>query len=399
MNSSWLSLTRENGHTLVDHDRLEHLASTLPNPETQYPILISFIGSRSSRNAVPQLLPGVRMRKGGLNDCATVEVDENTRRSRYPRFVAELNAHSSIPHTTEQHQRAEKQDISSFSGKDNSPRFLLPFSDIVCIFADKFSGFNEVVNPFEAWAPVSTQHRAQNPIRSEIVIVTCGEYFGQGPTYDALALDNLRERSSGAYNSIAIVPVYTYRIEKQKKPLVQLTETVRRRRENEGFLFSAKHLAPFFRMSVAHKAANIRQPFDFLFASGRDNEASQQQSIHVRSFMQKGVDSGTVMEDLSAFVAMVLVVDAYPPRMHGMYTLHKTGSPLTNRGFPPEPVFRNLYQQSCLLALRALDVLSGTENNWVRFIGQKMEEIVAKMKTQKQTANDLFGPYIANLSI
>jgi len=101
-----------------------------------------------------------------------------------------------------------------------------------------------------------------------------------------------------------------------KELLRRELEEMRRIRQNLGCLFSATHLSHFFRMAVAHTAASLNQPFDFVLASRRGNEVQPDFEHHLTRFLELGLKHKASQDALITFVASSILLDAYSPKMH-----------------------------------------------------------------------------------
>ena len=75
-------------------------------------------------------------------------------------------------------------------------------------------------------------------------------------------------------------------------------------------------------MAVAHTAVSINQPFDFVLASRRGNEVQPDFVHHLSRFLQVGESHQIPRDALMAFIASNILLDAYPPKMHGTIPLH-----------------------------------------------------------------------------
>jgi len=82
------------------------------------------------------------------------------------------------------------------------------------------------------------------------------------------------------------------------------------------------HVSEFFHMAVAHTAVSINQPFDFVLASCRGNEVQPDFIHHLSRFLRVRESHQTLCDALMAFIVSNILLDAYPPKMHGMIPLH-----------------------------------------------------------------------------
>lgn len=80
--------------------------------------------------------------------------------------------------------------------------------------------------------------------------------------------------------------------------------------------FSATHIGGFFRLAVEHTVKTFTQPFDFIEASRKGNEVSEELADHLLNLLQLGLKSNVLYEDLASFIASAILLDSYPPGMH-----------------------------------------------------------------------------------
>ena len=74
-------------------------------------------------------------------------------------------------------------------------------------------------------------------------------------------------------------------------------------------------------MAVAHTEASMSQPFDFILASRRGNDIEPDVVHYLSRFMRAGRDLQVLCDALMTSVASSILLDAYPPKMHGKIIL------------------------------------------------------------------------------
>lgn len=87
-------------------------------------------------------------------------------------------------------------------------------------------------------------------------------------------------------------------------------------RKNLGCLYSANHVGRFFRLAVAHTIATPTRPFDFVLASRQGNKVQADLEQHFTRFLRLGQKHCVNIEILLNMVALSILLDAYPPKMH-----------------------------------------------------------------------------------
>ena len=207
-------------------------------------------------------------------------------------------------------------------------RLFFLFTDVVCIFADYFERFDHVVQLLESWAAAGSAPVHFDTARPRVVIVRRGDGASPSPTYDLLMVEDLqsglhRTSLKEFFSSIKVLHLAA----EQLSPLARfrrLKELLRREmdemrliRHSLGCLYSALHVSSFFYMAVAHTAASLSEPFDFVLASRRGNEARPDFAHHLSRFLRVGEIHQAPRDAQMTFVASNILLDAYPPKMHG----------------------------------------------------------------------------------
>ena len=67
------------------------------------------------------------------------------------------------------------------------------FTDVVCIFADDFTDFNQVIQLLVSWAAADSASMHFNQIWSRVVIIRRGDEASPSLIYDLLKMENLQQ--------------------------------------------------------------------------------------------------------------------------------------------------------------------------------------------------------------
>ena len=181
-------------------------------------------------------------------------------------------------------QWAEERTVQHLYNVLHARLFCL-FTDVVCVFADDFEDFDNVVLMLESWAAAGSASVHFNKIKPKVVIVRRGDRASPSPTYDLLKMEDLQQgfhnRSlKGIFSSIKVLHLAAEQISplarfrRLKELLWREIDEMRPIRQSLGCLYSAEHTTRFFHMAVAHTAASSSRPFDFIGASRRGNEVN-----------------------------------------------------------------------------------------------------------------------------
>jgi hypothetical protein len=69
---------------------------------------------------------------------------------------------------------------------------------------------------------------------------------------------------------------------------------------------------------VRHTAATISKKFNFIAATRIGNEIRSDYPYHLQNFLTQAINSGIPADTMVSFIASSILMDAYPPRMHGL---------------------------------------------------------------------------------
>ncbi|KAK5111091.1 hypothetical protein LTR85_012266 [Meristemomyces frigidus] len=144
---------------LVDPYRLQRLVDSLPNPGQQQPLIVAFFGGDEKRLAVDQLFPAndtkARDRRPGL---CKVYADALTTHAPNPIIFVDIDPDHAPP---VQDTKSHCHHLKAFRMQPSlcSDRFcailvkqlLLPFIDVLCIFADDVGGYAGVLHYLQLW--------------------------------------------------------------------------------------------------------------------------------------------------------------------------------------------------------------------------------------------------------
>ncbi|MCJ1235116.1 hypothetical protein MMC14_003080 [Varicellaria rhodocarpa] len=321
---------------LVDPGRMSHLVKELRDPVNQRPSTLLFIGRQAKDLALRELFPDNNFKKGFCDGIATLRVDNASIYSNNPIFFAESTPGPAMPLTAEDSHISDTDsfhiqwaDITTqhFSDVIYARLFCL-FCDVICIFADDFSNFGQVVQLLESWAAAGSAAAHSHQVRPRVIIVRRGDKTSPSPTYDLLEMDSLQQglhhqSLRNFFSSIKVLHLAAEqmsplaRFRRLKELLWRENDEMRLLRQNLSCLFSAVHVSEFFHMAVAHTAASSNRPFDFIIASRQGNEVQEDFVNHLSRFLRVGENYQTSQIALMSFIASNILLDAYPPKMHG----------------------------------------------------------------------------------
>ena len=342
---AWLQVIGAGEIRLVDPGRMSQLVRGLRDPTNQRPSSILFVGRYAKDLALRELFPDNNFKKGFCDGVAILRVDNASTFSDNPIFFAESSPSQAIPLAAEDPRTCETDSFPVQWAEGTTvdhlynvlhARLFCLFADVVCIFADDFTDFDQVIQLLVSWAAAGSASVHFNQIRPRVVIVRRGDEASPSPTYDLLKMEDLQQGLHQAslmefFSSIKVLHLAAEQISplarfrRLKELLWREVDEMRLLRQGLGCLYSAVHICHFFHMAVVHTAASLTQPFDFITASRRGNEVEHDFVHHLSRFLHVGESQQASRDALMTFVASNILLDAYPPKMHG-----KTAPQLAN---------------------------------------------------------------------
>ena len=262
----WLHASADGAEvTLFDPGRTSRVVEELDNPQLQTPSIFFFIGRKAKKTALEELFPENNIAKGNQEGIATLRLDNSSRYSNNPIFFAESDPFSPKPLGSNVRSCHEGQFLrltwshsvpkTQLSNHFHARLFFL-FTDVLCIFAEDFLCFENVVNRLKDWAVAGS---GSNPgkLRPRVVIVKRGDECSQSPTYDLLQVEDTQQSLDlkvlrKFYSSVTVLHLAGERISplarfrRLKELLWRNMDEMRQLRQKNRCLYSAVHFRGFF---------------------------------------------------------------------------------------------------------------------------------------------------------
>ena len=152
--SAWIQVTSGKEVALLDPNRLSQLIEVLPEPCSQRPSLVSFVGRQEKNLALKRMFPLNHPQRYSTNGVALLHVDRGSLHSKHPILFAEsyptvmpfAPANAVSCHETKRHPLPWAEGLAAIDLYNILHSHLLyPFVDAFCIFADDFSSFSCVI--------------------------------------------------------------------------------------------------------------------------------------------------------------------------------------------------------------------------------------------------------------
>ncbi|KAJ4514501.1 hypothetical protein HRR83_002587 [Exophiala dermatitidis] len=345
--SDWLNLRIERNEVILFiSDRLQTLIDEFPSPDLQQPSLLVFIGHTAKLSALRSLggeenrpkSAGRRKRGGGVhlqrgNRDVFRDVPVLLADGDLP--YRDLKKRSSAQcHETRQLMlpriRAGVRDLALEDAADHLySRLLGAFADVFCFFSTDVGGFGPVVRRLASWLEHGKPSTLPKTTYPRVVVVMEATDSGAESDKEAseVLLGALREETTKnpaeRLSALEVVTVphggHCYR--RLEEYLVRVLDQGRRHKLEARMLFSARHLAAFFKYASDHFGRTTREPFDFVKASRLQNSVSPDLDMHLSNFL-KHIKSPEELTDFAVpMIASSLLLDHYPPGMHGKSAL------------------------------------------------------------------------------
>lgn len=152
---AWLQFSDTRELAVTDTKRMSRLLPDLDDPSTQRPSIAFFVGSKAKDVALRELFPWNNLRRGRRDGIASLRAETLSLHSSNPIFFAEsdpLRERIVQPDTAHCHE-VSSSTLGWADFKESNElfdiihaRLFFLFVNVLCIFADDFPDFLDVVN-------------------------------------------------------------------------------------------------------------------------------------------------------------------------------------------------------------------------------------------------------------
>ncbi|KAJ5100808.1 hypothetical protein N7456_006860 [Penicillium angulare] len=355
--ASWLDTARDaSGWALVDNGRLETLVQSMSHPHSQFPALICFAGNGHRVKALRALFPHNNITRRGPSTLTRLHLSTESAKANYPVLfadcdifrnagVVDLAVHKRSDQKTQQYSIARRDSCSAAEVNCSViSRVVLPWTQILCLFVDSTEEMRVLQKLF--CQPRHDLQVGSHPIAIRLrvlVVLTSQESSGSSEMAVVLSQDQSPQSLAPEIcfldlrNRHELSPVAAF--EPLRRVILEKLNMARTEQGQQGSLFSAVHLAAFWKTNLESKMRTFDSPaFDCLELARRHFPSESNRSMHLLEFLTKVEEAHCDIENVSSFVASAFLMDAYPPGMHL---------------FNPTHVFHELYLDDCLKAWTA----------------------------------------------
>lgn len=359
---------------LQEHHQPYEIFSSMTDPDAQTPQMILMIGAEYKTVAIQKLRYGIA-RTTDYGGDIRLSVDPETIGWQSPVLFADCELHTqklfkrvvagrvsgNIASRSLTWRRRMPQGLSVEPGDVSSlvyTQLMLPFSTLICLFADDFQGLEGVATLLAAWLVNLVNCPSDLPRNTHPRIVILRRVSDRANIDE---LDLMRhflsmlireaesrvgpvvERRQGVIDPSMLFSYFgDIRIltlpephstlqewEYLRRIVLAESECVFNKRLEAKFAFSAIHFKQLFSFACDHFCADVLAPFNFIRATRRANPVPGNMALHLSEFIHQ-VNSdrlNTFAIRLHTFavpaIASALILDAFPPEMHGEARLHQ----------------------------------------------------------------------------
>ncbi|KUJ15224.1 uncharacterized protein LY89DRAFT_735357 [Mollisia scopiformis] len=368
--SVWLDLRSRKENTVLQehHEAFKLIRQELTSPDSQTPQMISLIGGKVKTSLMQDIfaikcIPGhnkIHLRLAPPHD-----------KTRSPILLADCELHRAshigkdlrirVPgyedqHILQWHNVPEELDASTLA-KILYTQVVIPFSTIVCLFADDFGGTKGVAQILAYWLLTEWQKGGKGkrfmtlPPGTYPRVIILQRWQDAGATYDeklatvaflrevhqevntkrsgqialrpldAAGIEDLVKENFGDIcllalpNSAAeVISLHPY-LEKLHRRILHESENVQILRRAAKISFTATHLEAFFSLACKHFANTIEESFCFVKASRIFNPPSVNLATHVSALLKLN-ETELHIKFAAPVIASAICLDSLTPQMH-----------------------------------------------------------------------------------
>lgn len=291
----------------------EHTSSDLDRPTSKDRAMAQLLGSLPS---------------GARNNFANIYLAKS---SGDPIFLAESNPRSvgAEAKTPSLRQSIELQTQWKDTGMSAAinllySQLLFQFAGVVCLFADDYANFREVLQDLRNWIVRGCNLDFPIETRPHVLVV---EYVPASTLGGrSHVVKNLHEELGINARKVRTTFASLYRVSVATSRDLQdiLLATVAKwhaSRRTCRLRFSATHLAAFFAQRLAAMAHDANERFDFIVASRRHRKVRLDLEANLINFITLAQKFSIKHQVVARVIASAVLLDAYPPGMHREYGL------------------------------------------------------------------------------
>lgn len=334
--AAWLDLVSDStGWTLVETGRMDELVQGMSHPSTQFPSVVYFAGNGSRIKALRALFPHNNVTRRGPAGLARLHLSTRTASTQHPVLLVESSL-SSVSGVGESGlRRWSSENLRRYRIlQDRSRRvpeiqqqvisqMLLPWTNLFCVFVDTHSELRDACQ-------LLNRHRRTVTIGSEpttdsmrtVIVLTAAQ---------GSELENVSEvfhelQSTGiSSKDITVLDLRdryelspTAAFEPLRRLILNGTQDIRVEQNRQGLSFSATHLNTLWTRTLrlgigSSDAAGL----DCLEVARENHRLNNITTECLVEFINQANNHSYSQDRIHDFIATALLMNAYPPGMHG----------------------------------------------------------------------------------
>jgi hypothetical protein len=320
--------------TLEDTGRFVRVTKELPRPTTQTPQLALFLGTRAKDIALKEIFPqnnlgrrgkreniNLRLETTSLNSDTPLLFADSTPFARDPTDRSQVICHEILPYST--CWKLEGHSLIDIVYN----RLLFLFSDVVCVFADDFSSLDALAMRLVLWAEIGSAQKSV-AMRPRLLIITTENCQQDRARALLEVIQPYSEMLGACFSLTKIIQLAGPYLSPTAKHQCLRDEIRRQRqealavRQKHGMLFCAEHLAALFQRAIFHTATTTKEQFCHITAARGATKPGNDFTNHLVDFLDLAREHKTPFQSVASYIASSIIMDAYPPRMHGKSPLN-----------------------------------------------------------------------------
>lgn len=339
--TSWIELIGDSKDPFISYGfRLYNLVNKLPDPSAK-PRIVFFMGNQFKEKVVPHLCRGESNQQSGQS------IDLHLAYSSHcegPIFFADCDPKDWMqsPHAVDHPPTCHRQEtirVNWFTGggKHYAPydlviaRLVFLFTDIICIFVDDLGGLRAVHDMLSKWVKIGSSSGSDLGYDYKPSVIVALDHELHRSTDSMLEEEKFlsdianvsRFHTRKPFGELTIChvrstePLETGMWVQLEKVIMVKLQSVRKEREEKSMLFSATHLNAFFEQALQQINTILEGAFDYIQISRLHNPVDGAIAFHISEFLTLADKLGLDNEKTALFIASAILMDAYPPGMHG----------------------------------------------------------------------------------
>lgn len=304
---------------------MAEITRELRNPDHQYPLPVFFLGQSTKSQALRALFPRNNITRRADPGIARLHLSSSTAYSQHPVWIVDgvlKRSHAPLPSKAWRRYSLPLIRYRTFEEVQRYcyARFILPFVDVLCLFADDLGGLAKVHEALQAWIDTRTQNPVTGGTRPQIVVVQSAASEAESFLRDVVDHPQYSQCFRGEPLLLNLCGRQTLsagvRFEPLRTTIVEQLQLARNVRVQQRLLFSAVHLNALINAVIRHQARPSGATFDVVLATRRGNEVDDALGQHLATFHGIATNAKWPEPETVSFIASALLLDAYPPQMH-----------------------------------------------------------------------------------